>query len=133
MGQLTNPLQLFSVAMTQQILEDGKQVGYDVEPIGKQTDSLVHFQVAPDSLVDGFELGLDPKDLGCVEDGAVEVDVDAEGEELADLHVDFRPRKSYLASEGELVGYFLACFNSQSKGLFEEGSLDQRGNASPGR
>lgn len=74
---LTNPLQLLAMAMTQQILQNSQQIGNDVEPIIQQADALVHLEVAPDGLVHGFELGLDPEDLGGVEDGAVEVDVDA--------------------------------------------------------
>lgn len=122
-SSLTNPLQLLAMPMTQQILQNSQQIGNDVEPIIQQADALVHLEVAPDGLVHGFELGLDPEDLGGVEDGAVEVDVDAQGEELADLHVDLGAGEGDFAREGDLVGDFFAGFDCGCYELFEEGGL----------
>lgn len=91
-GRRTDPLELLAVAVAQLLLEHGEQVGDDVEALRQQADALVHLEVAADGLVDGLELGLDPEELGRVEHGAVEVDADAQDEELSDLHVDVRPR-----------------------------------------
>lgn len=60
-GILTNPLQLFTVSVTQLILQNSKQIGNDVESFRQEADSLVHFEIAPNRLIDGLELGLDPE------------------------------------------------------------------------
>lgn len=96
-NELTNPLQLLAVAMAQLVLEHGEQVGDDVEALGQEADALVHLEVAAHGLVDGLELGLEPEELGRVEHGAVEVDADAQDEELADLHIDLPPAERDLA------------------------------------
>lgn len=123
-AKLTNPFQLFPVPMAEQVLQDREQIGDNVEPVVEQADTLVHLEIAPDGLIDGFELGLDPKYLWGVEDRSVEVDVDAEGEELADLHVDFGAGERELAGDGDFVGDFLARFDGRGYELFEEGGLE---------
>lgn len=122
-GILTNPLQLLPVPMTQQVLQHSQQIRDDVQPVRQHRHPLVHLKVRPDGLVHGLEVGLDPEDLGGVEDGAVEVDVDAEGEELADLHVDLRAGEEDLSRERDLVGYLLAGFYRRAYELLEEGGL----------
>lgn len=89
--KLTDPLQILAMAMTQLVLQHGQQIGNDVQPFGQQADALVHFQVTSYGAVDGFELRLGPHQLRAVENGALQVDVDAQDEELADLHVDLAP------------------------------------------
>jgi len=79
--------------MTQLILQHLQQVPHHADPLLHQLDPLVHFQVAADGLVDGIELGLGPHELGRVEHAALQVDVDAQDEELADLHVDLAARE----------------------------------------
>ncbi len=111
------------MAMTQLFLEHRQQVGNDIQPLRQQANALVHLEVAAHGLVDGLELGLDPEQLRGVEHGAVEVDADAQNEELADLHVDLRARKRDLAGQGELRGYVLACVNRGGDEFFEEGGL----------
>lgn len=92
-------------------LEHSQQVGNDVETLREETDALVHLQVTPDGLVHGLELGFHPEQLRGVEDGAVEVDADAEDEELADLHVDLRSPERNLARRGYLGGDVFARFD----------------------
>ena len=126
-GRRTDPLELLAVAVAQLLLEHGEQVGDDVEALRQQADALVHLEVAADGLVDGLELGLDPEELGRVEHGAVEVDADAQDEELADLHVDVRPRQGDLARQRQLRGYVLARVDRRRDQLFEEGGLRVEG------
>lgn len=97
-GEHTNPLQLLSVPMTQLVLQDSQQICDDIQPLRQQPYPLVHLQVAPHSLVHRLQLRFHPEQLGRVEHGTVQVDVDAKNEELADLHVDLG------AGEGDLAG-----------------------------
>ena len=76
-GAHTYPLQHLPVTVTELVLEHSQEVGDDVETLREQTYSLVHLQVASHGLVNGFEVRLDPEQLGRVEDAAFEVDVDA--------------------------------------------------------
>lgn len=76
------------MAVTQLILEHGEQVRNDIQPLGQETNTLVHFKVASHSLVDRLQLGFNPEQFGGVKHGTVQMDVDAENKELADLHVD---------------------------------------------
>ena len=122
-GVHTYPLQLLAVTVAQLVLEHGEQIGDDVEALRQQADALVHLQVAADGLVDGFELGLDPEKLWRVEDRAVEVDVDAQDEQLADLHVDLRAAERDLARQGDLRGDILAGLYGGGDELLEEGCL----------
>lgn len=109
--------------MAQLLLKHGQQVGNDVQPFRQQAHTLVHLEVAAHGLVDGLELGLDPEQLRGVEHGAVEVDADAQDEELADLHVDLRARERDLARERELRGYVLAGLDGGGDQFLEEGGL----------
>jgi hypothetical protein len=115
-----NPLQLLAMAVAELVLQDGQQIRNDVEPFREQADSLVHLEIASHGLVYGFELWLYPEELGRVEDGAVEVNVDAEDEELADLHVDLRSGEGDFARQGDLGGDILAGFDSVVDKGFEE-------------
>ena len=94
--------------MAELVFQHSQQVGDDIQPTGEEADALVHLEVAPDGLVDGLELGLDPEEFRNVEDGAVEVDVDAQDEQLAYLHVDLRAAQGDLARQGDLRGNILA-------------------------
>lgn len=111
------------MAVAELVLEDGEEVGDDVEALGEEADALVHLEVAADGLVDGLEVGLDPEELGGVEDAAVEVDADADDEELADLHVDLRPRERDLARQRDLRRDVLARVDRAGDELLEEGRL----------
>lgn len=112
--------------MAQQVLQHSQQIRNDIQPVRQHRHPLVHLEVRSDGLVHGLEVRLDPEDLGRVENGAVEVDVDAEGEELADLHVDLRAGEQDLARPGDLVGYLLAGFYRRGYELLEEGGLRRR-------
>lgn len=111
------------MAMAQLVLEDSQQVRYDVQPLSQKANPLVHLQVAPYCLVHGLELGFDPEQLRRVKDGAVEVDVDAEDEELADLHVDLGAAESDFTCQGYLCRDIFAGFDSRGYELFEERRL----------
>lgn len=109
--------------VTQLVLEHGEQVGDDVEALRQQADALVHLEVAADGLVDGLEVGLDPEELGRVEHAAVEVYVDAQDEELADLHVDLRLRQRDLPRQRDLRRDVLARVHRRGYQFLEEGGL----------
>jgi hypothetical protein len=119
-----NPLQLLPMPMTQLILQHSQQIRNDVQSLRQQTDPLIHLQIASDGLIHGLELRLDPEELGRVEHRAVEVDVDAQNEELADLHVDLGACEGDGAGEGDLGGDVLAGFDGVVDEGFEEGGLD---------
>lgn len=103
-GRPTNPLQFLSVSVTELVFEDRQQVCNDVQTFVQESDALVHLEVGSDGLVHRLQLRLDPEQLRRVEDGAVEMDVDAEDEELADLHVDLRAAEGDLARQRDLRG-----------------------------
>ena len=109
--------------MRQLVLEHGQQIGDDVQPLRQQAHSLVHLQVAPDGAVDGLELGLGPHELGAVEDGALQVDVDAQDEELADLHVDLPAGQVHGAGQGDGFREVLGGVDGVVDEGFEEGGL----------
>lgn len=94
--------------MRQLILQNGQQVRNDVQPIRQKLNSLIHLEVASNSLVDGIELWLRPHELWRVEDGALEVDVDAQDEEFAYLHVDLFACEVDFACQRDLGGYVFA-------------------------
>lgn len=96
------------MAMTQLVLEHCQQVCNHVEPLVQQAHPLIHFKIAPHCLVDGLELGLYPEELRGIQDRAVEVDGDAEDEEVADLHVDLFPGEVDFPGEGDVSGYVFA-------------------------
>lgn len=96
------------MAMAQLVLQHGKQVGNDIQPVCEQSHSLVHFEITPHSLVYGLELWFYPEQLWGVEDRAVQVDVKLEYEELADLHVDLRPAECDFTGQRDLSWDVLA-------------------------
>lgn len=111
------------MTMAQLIFKYGEQVSNDVEALSEQADTLIHLEIAADGLVDGLEMGFDPEELGGVEHAAVEVDADAQDKQLADLHVDLRPRQRDLTRQSYLRRYVLACVDCRCDKLFEEGRL----------
>lgn len=84
------------------VLEDGEEVGDDVEAVGEEADALVHLEVAPDGAVDGLEPGLGPHQLRPVQHAALQVDVDAQDEQLADPPVDLPARQVHFAGARDL-------------------------------
>ena len=70
------------------ILQHRQQVSEHIQSLHHQPHALVHLEIAAHSGVDRLELRLRPHELGLVEDGALQVDVDAQNEKLADLLVD---------------------------------------------
>jgi hypothetical protein len=120
---LTDPLELLSVTMAQLILKHRQQVRNDVEPLRQEPDALVHLEIRPNSLVNRLQLGFDPEEFGSVEHGAIEMDVDAEDEQLPDLHVDLRPGQGYFARQCDLGRYVLAGVDGGGNELFEQGRL----------
>lgn len=113
--------------MTQLILQHGQQVGNDVQALRQEADALIHFQIAPDGAVDRLELGLGPHELGAVEDGTLQVDVDAQDEELADLHVDLAPGEVDGAGQGNGFREVFGSVDGVVDEVFEEGGLEVGG------
>lgn len=111
------------MTVAQLILQNGQQVCNDVQSLRQETDALIHFEVASDGLIHRLELRFHPEELWGVEHGAVQVNVDAEDEELANLHVDLGAAEVDLASESELLGNLLAGLNGGRNQLLEEGRL----------
>jgi hypothetical protein len=109
--------------MRQLILQHLQQIRNNIQSLGQQADSLVHFQVTSDGLVNGFELGLGPHEFGSVEHGALQVDVDAEDEELADLHVDLAASEVDAAGAGDGGGDGGRCCDCCVDEVFVEGCL----------
>lgn len=107
------------MSVTQLLLQHLQQIRNYVEPLGQQADTLVHLEVAPDGLVDGLELWLHPEELRGVENGAVQMDADAQDEEITDLHVDLCPRKVDLARQRELRRDVLAGLDGFGDQFFE--------------
>lgn len=50
--QHTYPFEHFAVAVSQLVFENSQQVGNYIQPLCHQTNSLIHFKIAPDCLVD---------------------------------------------------------------------------------
>lgn len=109
--------------MRQLVLQHRQQISNDIQPLRNQANSLVHLEIAPGSLVKGLQLGLHPEELGGVQHGAVEVDVDPQDEELADLHVDLLPAQVDFARQGNLGRNVLAGLDGGSDEFFEERCL----------
>jgi len=118
-----NPLQHLAMAMAKLILQHRQQISNDIQPLRQQADSLIDLQIAPYGLVDRLELRLDPEELGGVEHGSVQVDVDAQDEELADLHVYLLSGQRDGARQGDLRRDFLAGCDGVVYEFFEERGL----------
>lgn len=90
--------------MTQLILQHGQQIRNNTHSLLQQTYPLIHLQIAPHSLIHRVELRLGPHEFRSVQHGALEMDVDAQDEELADLHVDFSACKVDAAGACDCAG-----------------------------
>lgn len=91
--------------MTQLILQDSKQIRNNVDPLLQQADPLIHLQVASHSLIHRLKLWFCPHELGRVENRALKMNVDAEDEELADLHVNLAPGEIDATGPRNGAGY----------------------------
>ena len=89
------------MCVRQLILQHLQQIRNNVESLGQQTDSLVHLEVTSDGLVYWLQLRFCPHELRGVKDGSLQVNVDPQNEELADLHVDLTASKVDAASAGD--------------------------------
>lgn len=89
------------MCVRQLVFQHLQQICNDVESLGQQTNSLVHLQVASDSLVNGFKLRLCPHELGSVKDRTLQVYVNSQNEELADLHVNLTTSEVDAAGAGD--------------------------------
>ena len=86
------------------ILQHSQQIGNDIQSFRQQPDALVHFKIAAHGAVDGLELRFRPHELRAIKHRSLQVDVDAQDEELSDLHRDLAPRQRNPAREGNLFG-----------------------------
>ena len=75
-------------------------------------------------MIHGVERGLGPEEFGAVEHRALEVDVDAEDEERADLHGDLAAGEGDVARGGELGGEGVGLGYGCGEEVFEEGGLE---------
>ena len=116
---LTDPLQLLPVTVAQLVFEHGQQIRNYVQSLRQQAHALVHLEIAAHVLLDRLQLRLDPEKLRRVEHGAVKVNVNAEDEELANLHVDLRAAEVDFARERNLRRNVLARINGRRNKLFE--------------
>lgn len=126
-GRHTDPLQILPVFRADLILQHGEQVAYHAQAFGQESDSLVHLEIAADGCVDGLQARFGPHQFRGVEHGTLQVDVDAEDEELADLLVDFAAAEGDGAGEGDLLGEGLRHADGCREEVFEEGCLDGLG------
>lgn len=111
------------MAMRQLILQYRQQISNNVQPLRDEANSLVHLEIAPGGLVKGLQLGLHPEELGGIQHGAVEVDVDSQDEELSDLHIYLFPAQGDFARQGDLGRNVLAGVDGGSDELLEERCL----------
>lgn len=109
------------------VLEHSQQVRNHIQPLRQQPHPLVHLQIAPHRAVHRLELRLRPHQLGAVEHGTLQVDVDAQDEELPDLHRDLASCQRDGAGEGELRGEGVREGDGGAEEVFEEGGLDALG------
>lgn len=107
------------MTVTQLVLQHSQQVSNDVQTICQQTNSLVHFQITSHSLVHRLQLRFYPEQLRCVQYRSVEMDVDAENKQLANLHVNLGATQVNLAGQGNLRRNVLASLDSRRNQLFE--------------
>lgn len=77
-------------------------------------------------MVDWLQLRLDPEELWGIKDRTVQVNIDSENEELANLHVDLRSAQGNLACQRDLRGNVLAGVYGRRYQFFKERGLDFR-------
>jgi len=112
-----------TMRMTQLILQHLQQIAHDTDPLLHELDALVHLEIRPYGLVDGVELGFRPHKLRRVEHTALQMDVDAQDEELADLHVDLAARQIDAARARDGRGDRLRRRDGGVEEVFVEGGL----------
>ena len=105
--------------MAQLILQHSQQIRNDIQPLRQQFHPLIHLQITPHGGINRLQLRFYPEKFGRVEYRAVEVDVDAENEEFANLHVDLFAGESDLAGQRNLGGDLFAGIDSCVDKFFE--------------
>lgn len=90
--------------MTQLILQHSKQITHYTNPFLHQLNPLVHLQITPHSLIYRLELRLRPHKLRRIEHRSLEMDVDSEDKQFADLHIDLAAREVDTASTCDVGG-----------------------------
>ena len=111
--------------LPQLILQHRQQIRDNPHPFLQQAHPLIHLQIRPDSLIDRLQLRLSPHELWGIEHGALQVNVDAQDEELADLHVDLSAREVDAAGAGDGAGDRLGGADCGVEEVFVEGCLLQ--------
>lgn len=97
-----DPLEILAMGMRQLIFQDLEKIGNDIESFGEKRHSLIHLQVASNSLVYRIELWFCPHQFWRIEDGSLQMDVDAQDEQLADLHIDLLSREIHTSGQCDL-------------------------------
>ena len=109
------------------VLQHGEQIPNDAQPLRQQPDPLVHFEIAPHGRVHRFQTRFRPHELRAVEHGPLQMDVDAQDEELADLLVDLPAVQSDGAGQGDFGGEGGGEGDGGREEVFEQGRLDALG------
>ena len=121
-----DPLERLAVRRAHLVLQHREQVGQHVEALVEELRARVHLEVGAHRGVDGAEARLGPEQLGRVEHGALQVDRDAQNEELADLAVDGGARAREGAVGGGGGGVGRGAGDGGGEEVFEEGGLRAR-------
>lgn len=101
--------------MAKLALQNRQQIGNDIQALRQEPNSLVHLEIAAYGLVHRFEMGFHPEQLWRVEHRTVEMDIDAEDKQLADLHVDLTARHCDLTRKRNLGRDIFASLDSGSE------------------
>lgn len=109
------------------VLEHRQQIANHAQALRQQRDPLIHLQITPHGGVDRFEAGFGPHELGTVEHGPLQMDVDPEDEELADLLMDLASRQGDGTGEGDLLRQGLRGCDVGGQAVLEQGCLDALG------
>lgn len=123
-GRLTNPLQILAMPRPHLILQHRQQIPQHLQPLRQQSHPLIHLQITPHRPIHGFQLRFRPHELRAVEHGALQVDVDAEDEELTDLLRDLRSTECDTTRQRQLRGQRMRRGDGGGQVLFEEGGFD---------
>ena len=111
--------------LPQLILQHRQQIRNNAHSLLQQTHPLIHLQIRPHSLVYRLQLRLGPHQFRCIEHRPLQVDVNAQNKELADLHVDLAAGQIDAARAGDGAGNGLGGRYGAVEEVFVEGGLSQ--------
>lgn len=109
--------------MTQLILQHSQQIPHNPHPLLQQRNPLIHLKITPHSLIHRLELRFRPHQLRGIEHTPLEMDVDAQDEQFANLHVDLAAGEVDAAGAGDGGGDGLGGCDCCVEEVFVEGGL----------